>query len=79
MGEFEKAKNDFDAIYDQDLRFPYALLGGGIAYAKLGLMDEGVALIEEAMDKFEEDDLETPEPQLKSLLEMAEEIQSASE
>ncbi len=77
MGEFEKAKEDFDAIYEQDLRFPYALLGGGIAYFNLGLVDEGVELLEEAMDEFEEDDLDDPEPQLRELLKMANEILGA--
>lgn len=73
-GEFEKAKADYDAIFEQDLRFSYALIGAGIAYVGVGEAEEGIALIEEGMAELSEEMRNDPDPQLRSLLEMANEI-----
>ena len=77
MGEFAKAKEDYDTIFDRDARFAYALLGGGIAYVNTGDIAEGLALIEEGMELFAEEDEEVDpaaevNPQLASLMAMAE-------
>lgn len=76
MGQLEKARADFEEILGQDLRFAYALLGAGIAYGRLGEEEMAVALIGEAMEQLEEQrlSLEFPNPQMASLLQMAEEF-----
>jgi len=79
MGEVEKAKAEFDAIFAKDLRFAYALLGGGVAYGLAGDEAQAAALIAEAMELFEPEDLEFPTPQLADLLEMAEPFRSGTE
>lgn len=73
-GEFEKSKADYNAIFAQDIRFGYAILGAGIACVGVGEIDEGLALIEEGLAEFGEDDFEDPEPQLGELLKMANRI-----
>lgn len=74
MGDFEKAKVDYDAIFSQEEQFGHALLGAGIAYVEVGEVENGIALIEAGMAEFEDDELADPEPQLGALLELAEEI-----
>jgi tetratricopeptide (TPR) repeat protein len=71
MEQFDKAKADFEAIFDQDLRFPYALLGAGLAYGGLGETDEAIKLLEEGLAEVE--DTESPDPQLADLIRLAEE------
>ena len=75
MAEYDKAKADFDEIFDQDLRFPYALLGGGIAYAAVGNSEEARSLLEDGLSQVA--DIEFPGPQLTDLIEMAEKILEA--
>lgn len=72
MGELEKAKDDFDEIFDQDLRFIAALLGGGVTYFELGEIDMARELLEEGMERYEEAEIEHPDPQMMDLVEMAE-------
>lgn len=70
MGRWLRAKADFDELFEQGLRFPYALLGGGIAYAELGYTEEARELLEEGLPQVA--DVEHPDPQLSDLISMAE-------
>ncbi|MEM7124902.1 MAG: tetratricopeptide repeat-containing serine protease family protein [Chloroflexota bacterium] len=79
IGDFEKAKEDYDAIFDQDIRFAYALVGAGIAYYNLGEVDEGLDLLEEGMADFTAEAVENPDPQLRALLKLADKILDANE
>jgi tetratricopeptide (TPR) repeat protein len=74
MGAFERAKADFDRIFEQDLRFVYALLGGGIAYANLDKQEEARILLEEGFAKLEESGSDHSNPQLDMLVAMARQI-----
>lgn len=77
MGEFAKAKADYDAIFEQDLRFAYALLGGGVAYAETGEITDGLALIEEGLEQLaDEEDEVYPNPQYVGLKALADAIQA---
>ncbi len=71
MADFEKAKEDFDEIFDRDLRFPYALLGGGITYTALGETEAARKMLEDGL--LEVSDSENPDPQLTDLINLAEE------
>jgi tetratricopeptide (TPR) repeat protein len=74
MGDFERAKADFDQIFEQDLRFVYALLGGGIAYANLDKQEEARMLLEEAFARLEESGSDASNPQLDALITTAREV-----
>lgn len=69
MEQYDKAKADYEAIFDQDLRFPYALLGAGLTYSALGEADKAIEMLEEGLAGVE--DTETPDPQLADLISMA--------
>ena len=78
MDDFAKAKEDYDIIFGKDVHSAYTLLGRGIAYVNTGEITEGLALIEEGMQLFEEDAKDDPdfppEPQIRSLKAMAESL-----
>ncbi len=71
-GDYEQAKADFEAIFDQGLSFPYAELGGGLAYAALDETDKAIELLEAGLAGVQ--DVETPGPQLADLIKLAEEV-----
>ncbi|MBX3014152.1 MAG: tetratricopeptide repeat protein, partial [Caldilineaceae bacterium] len=76
MGDFAKAKKDYDETYRKDFRSPYTLLGGGIAYAKLGETEQAQALIEEGFKKLDELKVEQPDPQLSELITQAQALRA---
>jgi tetratricopeptide (TPR) repeat protein len=71
MEDYEAAKEDYDEVLAADFKSPYSLLGAGITYARLGLMDEALPLLEYGMELFDESPTEVPYPQLADLLEMS--------
>ena len=73
-GDYEKAKADFEAIFDQGLSFSYAQLGGGLTYAALGETDRAIDLLEAGLEGVT--DVEWPGPQLAELIMRAERVLS---
>lgn len=75
-GDLENAKADYQETYRKDFRSAYTLLGGGIIYAKLGDLAQAKALITEGYEQLQDDEVEerTLNPQLRTLLELAQEI-----
>ncbi|MEZ4710386.1 MAG: tetratricopeptide repeat protein [Caldilineaceae bacterium] len=69
MGRFSLARADYDKIFKQNMRFPYALLGGGISLYELGDLEAARLLIEEGLA--EVPDEESHDPQMTELLERA--------
>jgi tetratricopeptide (TPR) repeat protein/S1-C subfamily serine protease len=70
MEDYEAAKSDYDAALAEDFKSPYVLFGGGIAYARLGMMDEAMELLEYGKELYEDLSDEHPSRQMTDLLEM---------
>jgi tetratricopeptide (TPR) repeat protein len=77
MEAYDDAKADYDAALAKDFKSPYPLLGAGIAYARLGLVDEALPLLEYGMELYDEAPSEHPNPQLADLLDWSAEILEA--
>lgn len=73
MEDYEAAKADYDAALADDFKSPYVLFGAGIVYARLGMMDEAIEMLEYGAELYEDlaDEQEYPSPQLADLIEMA--------
>ena len=69
VGDFERAKADFETIFEQGYSFAYVELGAGIAYAALDETDKAIELLETGLASIE--DVDQPEPQLAELIERA--------
>lgn len=72
--QYEKAKADFEEIFSRGLEFPYALLGGGLAYAALEESDKALDLLERGLEEAKE--IKAPDPQMADLIELAEPTRS---
>jgi tetratricopeptide (TPR) repeat protein len=68
--QYGKAKADFEEIFNQDLEFPYALLGAGLTYEALGEYDKAEEMLERGLKDAKE--VKTPDPQLTDLMSLAE-------
>ena len=73
MGNFVRAKADYDKLFRQEFRSPYSLLGGAIAYDALGDTDTALGLIAEALSALGAGN-ENPDPQMEYLLEVTQGI-----
>lgn len=70
MESYEDAQADYEAALDKDFKSPYVLFGAGIVYARLGMMDEAMALLEYGKELYEKGGEENPSPQMADLLQM---------
>lgn len=73
-GAVEEARADYDEALAADYQTPATLLGAGVTYARLGLMEEALPLLEYGMEQLEEAEYEVVDPQLADVLAMAQEI-----
>lgn len=71
MGDYAKAKADYDEAIAQNFSSFYVLLGKGIAAAELGKKDEAIQMLVEGIQKFEQAKLVLQNPQATDLLERA--------
>ena len=74
MGDYEAARQDYEALLTAGFDSAYAILGLGITYARLGDMEEGIARINEGLALLEDADEAGFDQQLKNLVAWAEEI-----
>ncbi len=77
MGNFVRAKADYDKLFAAEFRSPYSLLGGAIAYNALGDDETALGIIAEALSALDEP-IENADPQIAYLLELAHEILDAT-
>lgn len=74
MEAYDDAKEDYDAALAKDFKSPYTLLGAGAAYARLGLLDEALPLLEYGMELYNEAPPQRSNPQLTDVLDWSAEI-----
>ena len=70
-GEYEKAKADYDEVFERGYNHAASLLGGGLTYAALGETERAIQLLDLGLETAA--GVEKPDPQLADLIAMAEE------